>query len=300
MIEELVKEGWAYHDSEPERLAKELEAEADAPLKDHLAPFLNLSNHTIGDHLGDWVRAKRLAESCMANVELTAANFRAAVFLSVSRFMCGDTLGAYEAELLAMKALPEDPVHPILDSRMLAARSLVLKGQAHEALILYNAAVNVADQRLKEGKAHRSLAATSNNLASDLLDKSQRTVEEETLMLVSAARSLSFWRACGTWENEERALYLIVLISNATGKFEDAIEQARKSLAIIKDNGGEPVDEAFVRLAMANAYRLLEEHEKFQAELGRADKLAASWNDESLFSWYTDTRKDVCPTRSVM
>ena len=295
MIEKLVEEGWAYHDSEPERLASELEAEAlDVP-NDLVVPFLNLSNHTIGDHLGDWARARRVAESGMASAEPSADTFRAAVFLAISRFMCGDTLGAYEAELVAMNAIPEDPTHPILDCRMLSARSLMLRGRAEEALRLYAAAARVADQRLTEGKTHRSLAASSNNIASDLLYKPQRSHDEEVLMQISAAHSLSYWRACGTWENEERALYLLTLIANDTGDFKGALEHAHNSLAIIRDNGGEPVDEAFVRLAMANAHRSLDQDQEFQTELALADELAASWNDESLFSWYSDTRKDVCP-----
>jgi hypothetical protein len=45
-LEELLANGWDYHDKESERLARELEAAADQGVAAHnLAPFLHLSSH---------------------------------------------------------------------------------------------------------------------------------------------------------------------------------------------------------------------------------------------------------------
>ena len=69
MIKDLIREGWSYHDNESERLALELEAAKLNDLEDdELVGCLHLANHTLGEHLGDWARARRFAEAvCSAN-----------------------------------------------------------------------------------------------------------------------------------------------------------------------------------------------------------------------------------------
>src|SRR3982751_5505087 len=53
-LEKLLDDGWDYHDKESDRLARELEAAADEGIApNNLVPFLHLSSHTIGEHLGD-------------------------------------------------------------------------------------------------------------------------------------------------------------------------------------------------------------------------------------------------------
>jgi hypothetical protein len=62
-LETLVNDGWNHHDTESERLARELEAAADNGVAvGILAPFIHLSVHTIGEHLGDWERALKLGK----------------------------------------------------------------------------------------------------------------------------------------------------------------------------------------------------------------------------------------------
>ena len=64
MINDLIRDGWSYHDTESERLAGELEAAGLRELKGEApAHCLRLANHTIGEHLGDWPRARRFAEA---------------------------------------------------------------------------------------------------------------------------------------------------------------------------------------------------------------------------------------------
>ena len=64
-LETLVNDGWNYHDTDSERLARELEAAAaDAVASDLLTTFLHLSIHTIGEHLGEWGRAAQAGQAC--------------------------------------------------------------------------------------------------------------------------------------------------------------------------------------------------------------------------------------------
>jgi hypothetical protein len=64
----------------------------------------------------------------------------------------------------------------------------------------------------------------------------------------------------------------------------------------MSENGGEPVDEAFVRLAIAKSHLALASDAKYITELQKADDLAASWGDEPLFSWFQEERAKVVPS----
>ena len=77
-LETLVNDGWNYHDTDSERLARELEAAAaDAVVSDLLTTFLHLSIHTIREHLGEWGRALRLGKRALEGQTPTAETARA-------------------------------------------------------------------------------------------------------------------------------------------------------------------------------------------------------------------------------
>ena len=63
-LEDLLDDGWRYHDRESERLAAELEAVTAVP-PERLAAFVHLAVHTIGEHLGDWPRAYALGRQIL-------------------------------------------------------------------------------------------------------------------------------------------------------------------------------------------------------------------------------------------
>ena len=109
-------------------------------------------------------------------------------------------------------------------------------------------------------------------------------------MLFCALQSLSFWKRCGTWENDERGLLLLALVTNKLGQYEDAITYSEQALTIISDHGGEPVDEAFLWLAIASSHRGLSSDADYEVALQKADDLAASWGDDSLNAWYQEER----------
>ena len=60
MLDALLADGFAHHAAEPEQLARELEtASLDGAGAATLVEFVRVANHTIGEHLGDWPRARR-------------------------------------------------------------------------------------------------------------------------------------------------------------------------------------------------------------------------------------------------
>ncbi len=290
MIDALIQEGWSYHDSKPEQLAGELEGIAGDVGDAQLIAFLNLSNHTIGDHLGDWERARSIAEKVVSNTPKKALNSRVGSFLAVARFMGGDPPGAQQAELLGVDASDSDALYALLDTKMLISKALVFSDRFEEGCGLYRSVMDVISQIEDAMPVDRSFAITSNNIATELLGKSERNESVSDLMRMSARQSLRFWKKCGTWENEERGLYLLAQVENELQQYDEAIAYVDQALAILSRNGGEPVDEAFIRLAAAQAHLNLASEKNYVMELKKADELAASWNDEALLSWYQDER----------
>ncbi len=85
-------------------------------------------------------------------------------------------------------------------------------------------------------------------------------------MLAAGEHALVAWRKCGNWVHEERALYLLQIIENTLGNIEKALGYADNALEIIKNKGPEPVDEAFIRLEKARAYKLIGESNNYEQE----------------------------------
>jgi hypothetical protein len=288
MLETLLDEGWAYHDAESERLARELEA-APLPAPPQLwRKFLDLSNHTIGEHLADWPRASRLADRLLAGQSPEPATAGAWARLAAARLLAGDPIGALVAETECVAAAA-DARDALIDCRIAAATALIGSKRVGEGAALYAVVLGLAEA--SGGKASdRAIAVASNNLASELVEQPSRTAAEDALMRRAAAAGLAFWRRCGTWVQEERALYLLALVANALGEPEDALKHIETSLGLIAANGEEPIDVTFLTLARANALARLGDAEGHRRELAAADADAAAWDNPGLKAWYAEER----------
>lgn len=294
MIDALIQDGWGYHDTGSERLAEELESVTFSKITpDQASPFLKLSNHTIGEHLGDWSRARQLAEKVCNQQAIADKSPQAWELLAVARYLDGDSAGFQVAELSSLRASGDNFIAAYLAVKVQIAKALIAGKRADEGGELYFSVVDLASSLDGPQTSDRAIAIASNGIAGELLEVSSRTVELDKLMLTSARTALTFWKKCGTWENEERGLYLLVLVGNALLNFEESLTCADMALKVISENGGEPVDEAFIRLAVANAHRRLGNQQDFDRELELADTLSRSWNDESLYSWFEGERKKV-------
>ncbi len=290
MLEKLLAEGMTYHDSETERLAGELEAAAAAPVEPALlVPYIKLSTHTIGEHLGDWPRARRLVERVLGGQTPSAQTAMAWARLAIARFLDGDALGATEAELACLTAAGADFRAALIESRFMLVATLVSAKRRAEAAALYERALALA-RAAADAAPHRAIAVASNNLASELVEASSRSPVEDALMKTAADAAHEFWLLCGTWVNEERALYLDALVANALGHPQEALAHVEQALAIIAANGEEPVDAAFLGLARARALGLIGDTTGQARELALADAGAAAWDDPGLKSWFADER----------
>lgn len=295
MLETLLADGRSYHDTQSARLAAELEAAAaQAPVAPALlTQFLQLSTHTIGEHLGDWPRARRLAEQALAGRTATAETAMAWARLSIARLLAGDAVGAAGAELECLGASGADFRGSLIETRFMLAAAMIGSGRADEAAAIYRGALALA-REAGEAAPARSVAVASNNLASELVEAASRTPEEDALMETAAQAAYDFWTRCGNWVNEERALYLKALVANTLGRPTEALRHADAALAIIAANGDEPVDAAFLRLASARALGLGGDAAGQLRELRIADAAAAAWDDPSVLEWFAQERAKSC------
>lgn len=290
MISELIREGWNYHDTESERLAAELEAANLEDLEDDLlAECIRLSNHTIGEHLADWPRARMFAETVRRAKQDESLSATFCANLAVARFMAGAEIEAQQAEIESLLAA-DDPVVAYLSTKSLLANALAGSRRFVDAGMVIATTNRLAFDYEGASASDRGMAVANNNIANDLLEYEDLDVNGTRLMLECAEAALTFWKRCGTWVNEERALYLLVLVNNRVGNHLAGCEFAKTALAVIAENGEEAVDEAFIRLALGSAYSGLGDIASARTQLARADALVKLWSDESLVSWYQSER----------
>lgn len=291
---ELINGGWARHEKETAALAADLEAHvALAQTPQQVGAFMQLANHAIGQHLNDWPRAAALAEKLMhgrADSHELAMPYSS---LAVAQYMAGRTAEGLASEAHGVRLTNMEKVSIVVRTRALVASALVAARRIEEGARLFTAALELARAQDEKLACDQALAVTGNNLATELMNQPQRTPAEAELMLQAAEASREFWLKCGTWENEERGDYLLALVNNKLGRPEQALEHAAKALEVIAKNGEEVVDEAFINLAMADAFRLLSDRGHYDKSMARAEELAADFNDDGLQSWFKEERAKV-------
>jgi hypothetical protein len=275
-LEKLLDDGWDDHDKESERLARELEAVAEKAIPSHqLAPFLHLSTHTIGEHLGDWARVLRLGKRILDGQTPTFETAKAWGRLYVAAVMAGDAIEAADFELSYLKAAGEEFGAALLDMRFMLAGALVGAERAGEAGRLYRSALDLVGRIRQSTPLDRTIAVASNNLGWELYEMSSRTTGEDDLMRLCAEMSLKFWLKCGNWINAERGHYLNALVRNTTGDPASGLAHADEALTIIAANGERPLDTALLQLARAVSLAALGNADGAVQAIGDADAAAA-------------------------
>ena len=300
MLDILLYDGFGHHDSEGERYAAELEAAADGevPAK-HLVQFAKVATHTIGEHLGDWPRARRLGDRLLADRAPDAETGKAWGHLYVARLLAGDVAGAAEAEIDCCRGAGPDFPAAVVEMKFLLVAALVGVERAPEASAIYLGALGLA-RTLGDAAPHRAIAVASSNLATELLEAPSRSDAEAALMQRAAAAGHEFWLQCGNWLNDARGDYLEALVANVMGDPDKATAHIDRALSLIAANGGAPVDETFLHLARAHAMRLAGDDEAAASELELSDSDAEGWDDEGLRSWYAEERARVMPDAGVV
>jgi hypothetical protein len=274
LLEALLDNGWNYHHTQSEHVARELESAAAAGVAPALlARFLDFSTHVIGEHLGDWERALALGQRVLDGHAPARDTAKAWERLYVAAVLAGEVIGAAQIELSCLK-VAGDPIASLLSMRLLLANALVGAKRNDEGARICRSAIDFAQRIAGAADLDRIIAATSNNLAWTLYEMSSRTADDDDLMQLAADASSTFWGRCGTWINEERALHLKSVVALAVGRIEDALTFAERALAVIAANGDRPLDSARLQLARAAALAARGDAEGRMAALANADAAA--------------------------
>jgi hypothetical protein len=293
-LDELLNSGWAYHDKESERLARELEAAADNGVaSDLLAPFLHLSTHTIGEHLGDWARALELGRRVLEGRTPTPESAKAWGRLYVAAVLAGESMEAMDLELSYLKAAGDEVGAALLDMRFMMAGALVASKRVGEGARLFRAALDLVTPLHASALLERTIAVGSNNLGWELFETASRATAEDELMQLCAQTSLRFWLQCGNWINTERAHYLNAVVANATGDPASALAHADAALAIIAANNPRPLDSALLQLARAVSFDALGKNDARARAIDDADAAASTLTDPNLKAQFAAERSKI-------
>jgi hypothetical protein len=292
-FDELIERGWQRHAEDPQAVADLLEQGATLAVDaTQAAALLRLSNHAIGQHLRDWPRAGRLAAAVVRALPDGADSVASLSSLAVAQFMTGAALDALATQARIVERDAADAASALVRIDIEVAASSIDAGALDQGEALYQSALALARAHANPA-ALRSVAVASNNLASDLLARNDRSAAHDRLLLDAAHAAREFWLKCGTPVNEARAEYLLALAHNAVRRPDTARDHGARALALLEGLGDEKVDEAFTHLALANASRLLGDRPGYDDHLLRADRLAEAFADDGLVRWFADERRQV-------
>lgn len=127
---------------------------------------------------------------------------------------------------------------------------------------------------------HREWGMRLFNETWDLIDKSDRTIEEDFKMLHGAHASRYHWGECGTTINFARGEWQISRVYALLNRPEPALVHAEHSLRYCRQIAMEGLDLAFAYEAMARAYALSGESEKQKEMVLQAEKTAETIEKE--------------------
>lgn len=137
------------------------------------------------------------------------------------------------------------------------------------------------EKRFTLPQAQLEFAKETFNSIWGLLEKPDRTPEEDREMLLAAFASLYHWRKAGTAVHEQRGSWMISRVYQTLGNPEGALDWARRCLEISEDfpSEMEDFDLAYAQEALARAYALSGEEQKSLTHWKQAVELGERIND---------------------
>jgi hypothetical protein len=133
------------------------------------------------------------------------------------------------------------------------------------------------EKRFTLPEAHREFAKLTNYQTWDLLEKQDRTLEENRELLLAASASLYHWLQIGTAVHAQRGHWLLSRVNVVLDRTLDALEQAQicQEITTKYPDEMEDFDLAFAQEALARSYALAgdldtaKKHRQLAEELGK-------------------------------
>jgi len=269
-VADLIEQAWNEHTADAAAVAAQLDAAR--PLlqtePEQIVPFIQISEHVLLGHLGDVVAMERW---CAQLTSIAAARPDAQPSLERLRLamnlMRGGVAPTGLAPPLAVRA------------HGTAINGLAAQGDLAHARELLASASSLA-RNAGDADSIKALAATFNNLASQLLD-GPRDDAADALMLEAARLSRSTWSEVGNWLNLERADYLLALCAAKVGDGPQAVSHARSCLALCDANDADAFERFFAHQALGEALRVRGDRGGVQEALGVMQALIGRIADEA-------------------
>jgi hypothetical protein len=144
------------------------------------------------------------------------------------------------------------------------------------AIYLQNGSLGdeVTEKEAPSKEEHKKFAVSLFNLTWSLLDKTDRTRQEEDKMIHAAHASRYHWGEIGTPIEFERGEWQISRVYSTLGRSEPALFHAKRCLDICKENSIGDFDIAFAYEAMARALSIAGEKAKCKKNLQLATQAA--------------------------
>jgi hypothetical protein len=133
-----------------------------------------------------------------------------------------------------------------------------------------------------EAEAHRHFAIQFNGMTWDLLDKADRTSEEDERMLYSAFASCRHWLEAGTGMHHQRGEWMIARVYSVLGLGEAAVRHANRCLDLTGQHAGEMADFdwAFAYEAVARANAVIGNRDKALEYIALAEEAGQAIVDQ--------------------
>ena len=130
----------------------------------------------------------------------------------------------------------------------------------------------MTEEKRSERDVHKKFAVDCFNLVWSLMDKKDRTREEEDKMVHAAHASRFHWGEIGTPVEVERGEWQISRVYSALKRSEPALHHAERCLQICIENGIGDWDIAFAHEATARAYAVAGQKEQCRKHIELAQK----------------------------
>ncbi|WP_419882518.1 hypothetical protein ACN6MY_01525 [Peribacillus sp. B-H-3] len=134
-------------------------------------------------------------------------------------------------------------------------------------------------------ETHKQLAIQLFNQTWDLIEKQDRTAEEEELMLYAANASRYHWGIAGEPLHLARGEWQISRVYALLKRHEPALHHAERSLQLCRENELGAFDTGFAYEAMARAFTVAENQENMERYTDLAIQMLENISKEEDKSW---------------
>lgn len=140
---------------------------------------------------------------------------------------------------------------------------------------------------------HKKQAVDNFNYTWDLIDKTDRTKEDEISMIHAAHTSRFHWGQIGTSLNFARGEWQISRVYSLLHMAESALFHAKQSLELCEENGIVDFDLAFAYEAIARSYMVSNDKELMEKYIDLADGAAEKIEEQGNRDYFLSELKSI-------